>query len=323
MTAVLESPPPQKTTCTTADPGAVADFIASAHGICGRVEGLRSDRPITLSHVVMGPISLCTVRIPGELSFEAAPGPCFVVAHVMAGSMHLGADTHTEVCRAGDTVLAIRPGRTCRARLVDAEVSLTALTPDVLAEITGDLDRGPVRFTSGRPRSAPAAAQWQTAVDYVATTLADRVGAGGYEQVAAGAVRLLAATMLQVFPNTFADAGDVSVDTMDTWPPMLRRSVEFMHANCARDIGMTDVARALNVTPRAVQYLFRRHLDVSPMTYLRRIRLRRAHRDLMAADPAKDTVAAIAVRWGFAHTGRFSQAYRAEFGQAPSVTLRG
>lgn len=323
MTAVLESPPPQKTTCTTADPAAVADFIGSAHGICGRVEGLRSDRPITLSHVVMGPVSLCTARIPGELRFESAPAPCFVVTHVRSGTMHLGADTLAEACRAGDTVLAIRPGRPCRARLVDAEVSLTALTPDVLAEITGDLDRGPVRFTSGRPRSAPAAAQWQTAVDYVATTVADRAGAGGYDRVVAGAVRLLAATMLQVFPNTFADADDHSVDTMDTWPPMLRRAIEFMHANCARDIGMTDVARTLNVTPRAVQYLFRRHLDVSPMTYLRQIRLRRAHRDLMSADPAKDTVAAIAVRWGFAHTGRFSQAYRTEFGQSPSVTLRG
>jgi len=86
---------------------------------------------------------------------------------------------------------------------------------------------------------------------------------------------------------------------------------------------MGEVARALNVTPRAVQHMFRRHLDMSPMTYLRQIRLRRAHRDLLAGDPTRDTVAEIAIRWGFAHTGRFSQVYRTEFGQSPSVTLRG
>lgn len=322
MTAVLESPP-HSSTCTTADPEAVAAFIGSAHGIRGRVEGLRGERPITLSHVVMGPVSLCTARIPGELTFEADPAPCFVVTHLKSGTMQLGSDTHADTCVAGDVVLAIRPGRPCRAHLVDAEVSLTALTPAALAGITGDLDRGPVRFTSGRPRSAAAVSQWETAVDYVTTTLADRVGVGGSEVVLGGAVRLLAATMLQVFPNTYADAVDHAVDTLDTSPPLLRRAIEFMHANCTRDIGMTDVARALNVTPRAVQYMFRRHLDISPMTYLRQIRLRRAHRDLMAGDPARDTVAAIAIRWGFAHTGRFSQAYRAEFGQSPSVTLRG
>ncbi|MCV7021542.1 helix-turn-helix transcriptional regulator [Mycolicibacterium aichiense] len=86
---------------------------------------------------------------------------------------------------------------------------------------------------------------------------------------------------------------------------------------------MADIAAAINVTPRAVQYMFRRHLDTTPMAYLRRVRLDRAHRDLLAADPAHDTVSAIATRWGFAHTGRFSQVYRAEYGESPSVTLHG
>ena len=45
------------------------------------------------------------------------------------------------------------------------------------------------------------------------------------------------------------------------------------------------------------------------MAYLRRVRLDRAHRDLQAANPAVDTVTAIAVRWGFTHAGRFSVAY--------------
>ena len=58
------------------------------------------------------------------------------------------------------------------------------------------------------------------------------------------------------------------------------------------------------------------------MEYLRRVRLDRAHRDLQAADPAVDTVTAIAGRWGFTHAGRFSTAYKREFGTAPSETLR-
>jgi transcriptional regulator GlxA family with amidase domain len=104
--------------------------------------------------------------------------------------------------------------------------------------------------------------------------------------------------------------------------PGLRRSVAFIHENADSDIGLTEIAAAANLTPRAVQYMYRRHLGVTPLEYLRRVRLDLAHRDLQAADPAVDTVNSIAGRWGFSHAGRFSVAYRRVYGTQPSVTLR-
>src|SRR6478672_7521453 len=106
-------------------------------------------------------------------------------------------------------------------------------------------------------------------------------------------------------------------------PPMLRNAVAFIQENADADIGLDDIAAAVNVSPRSVQYAFRRNLGTTPLEYLRRVRLDRAHRDLKAADPARDTVTAIAGRWGFSHAGRFSLAYKAAFGTAPSDTLRG
>ena len=105
-------------------------------------------------------------------------------------------------------------------------------------------------------------------------------------------------------------------------PPILRRAVAFIHENADADIGLEDIAAAVNVSARSVQYAFRRHLNTTPLEYLRRVRLDRAHRDLKAADPANDTVTAIAGRWGFSHAGRFSLAYKAAFGTQPSATLR-
>jgi transcriptional regulator GlxA family with amidase domain len=105
-------------------------------------------------------------------------------------------------------------------------------------------------------------------------------------------------------------------------PPLLRRAVAFIHDNAQSDIGLGDIAAAVGVTPRSVQYMFRRHLGTTPLEYLRRLRLDRAHRDLQAADPAVDTVTAIAGRWGFTHAGRFSIAYKQAFGTEPSRTLR-
>ena len=105
-------------------------------------------------------------------------------------------------------------------------------------------------------------------------------------------------------------------------PPQLRRAVAFIQENAQNDIGLADIAAAVGVTPRSVQYMFRRHLGTTPLEYLRRLRLDRAHRDLQAADPSVDTVTAIAGRWGFSHAGRFSIAYKQVYGIKPSRTLR-
>ena len=111
-------------------------------------------------------------------------------------------------------------------------------------------------------------------------------------------------------------------ETPAAQPRTLRRAIAFIHENAHRDIGLRDIAAAISVTPRSVQYIFRRHLSTTSLEYLRRVRLDRAHRDLQAADPAVDTVMAIAGRWRFGHPGRFSIAYREAFGTPPSQTLR-
>lgn len=79
-----------------------------------------------------------------------------------------------------------------------------------------------------------------------------------------------------------------------------------------------DIAAAARLSPRGLQSAFQRDLDTSPLAYLRRIGLDGARHALLAADPtAGATVADTARRWGFAHLGRSSTAYRDMFGEYP------
>ncbi len=103
----------------------------------------------------------------------------------------------------------------------------------------------------------------------------------------------------------------------------VRRAVEAIRSDPARPFTPTDLARAAGASTRTLHDGFRRHLGTTPMAYLRLVRLGHAHDELRAADPAATTVAAVAHRWGFSHLGRFSQAYRREYGRSPSTTLRG
>ncbi|WP_326547001.1 helix-turn-helix transcriptional regulator [Mycolicibacterium sp. ND9-15] len=112
------------------------------------------------------------------------------------------------------------------------------------------------------------------------------------------------------------------VDPARVRSAVLRRAIAFINENAHREITLGDIADAVNVTPRSVQYAFRRHLGMTPLEYLRLVRLDCAHRELQTADPRSDTVMAIAGRWGFSHAGRFSDVYKRTFGTAPSETLR-
>lgn len=83
----------------------------------------------------------------------------------------------------------------------------------------------------------------------------------------------------------------------------------------------SEMAATAGVSVRRLQEGFRQYVGRTPSEYLTDIRLVRVRDDLLAADPG-DTVAAVALRWGFAHTGRFAAAYRTRFGTALSAALR-
>jgi len=60
---------------------------------------------------------------------------------------------------------------------------------------------------------------------------------------------------------------------------------------------------------------------MSPMKYVKQIRLESAQRALLAADNGSTTVTCVAMDHGFFQLGRFSADYRRAFGELPSVTL--
>lgn len=102
----------------------------------------------------------------------------------------------------------------------------------------------------------------------------------------------------------------------------VRRAVEAIRSDPARPFTPADLARLAGASTRTLHDGFRRHLDTTPMAYLRLVRLERAHAELRAADPSTTTVAAIAHRWGFGHLSRFSETHRRRYGRSPAVTLR-
>ncbi|WP_424990921.1 helix-turn-helix domain-containing protein [Fluviibacterium sp. S390] len=84
---------------------------------------------------------------------------------------------------------------------------------------------------------------------------------------------------------------------------------------------IVELCTAAGVSERTLQYAFRTHFGLSPMTYLRLLRLNRVRDILVDASPGTTSVTAIAMDHGFLHLGRFARDYKRLFGQSPSATL--
>jgi AraC-like DNA-binding protein len=105
-------------------------------------------------------------------------------------------------------------------------------------------------------------------------------------------------------------------------PRTVKRALDAMHAEPSQPYTVGDLAAIAGVGVRVLQESFRQHVGVSPLAYLRRLRLDGVHDELSRSDPWQANVSEVAHRWGFTHLGRFAGAYRARFGEPPSQTLR-
>lgn len=84
---------------------------------------------------------------------------------------------------------------------------------------------------------------------------------------------------------------------------------------------IADLCAALRVSRRSLQYSFNDVFGISPVKYLKIVRLNGARRDLRNAGSGFGLVQDVAARWGFWHLSHFAEDYRRLFLETPSRTL--
>lgn len=185
-------------------------------------------------------------------------------------------------------------------------------------ESTGVLRR-PLQFHSVVPMSPQMQQIWAATARWAAQTLTSE-GVSINPLLLEGVRRTVTSVLLATFPNTtMTDSFSVRPEGTSR---TVSRAMDYIDANAHTPLSLSDIAAACDVTPRGLHVAFQRHTDTTPMAYLRLTRLRYAHRDLQAADPASTTYGDIARRWGFHNTSRFVQTYLSVFGHHPATTLR-
>ncbi|WP_181776072.1 helix-turn-helix transcriptional regulator [Amycolatopsis pittospori] len=243
-----------------------------------------------------------------------------VLLRVLGGVLEIEDVTGDRRMLPGDVVAGPHPGHGYRTGMHGVRLQVTGIDLPLLTGTDPAQDGGVVERLQYEPVSPEKARRWCRTVDYL-TEMFSEPGVENGPLVLGAAGRLLAAVALDTFTGGAAET--CPRDSRDALPEVVRRGIAFLEANPDIDLGVADIARACRVSVRALQLAFRRHLDTTPMAYLRRVRLDRVRADLLDADPgAGATVTRIAAKWGFVDGSRFSAYYRETFGEAPSHTLR-
>jgi len=275
---------------------------------------------VTLEDVTIGMI---THTMEAEIDFpEGVRQPSVFQQQAQDGLAFTVAGSVVEM-RRGDAVM-LPPGRTCVVEwsglsALTTTLSLDALRRDALEFAPGSADTFRVDF--GRPLSAAAGQHWSATTQYVLSVVTRSPLLAAAPLARRELVWMINSAVLACFPNSTLDV-ETHTSSGDS-PLPLRRALSFIEEHAADPISLNEIARAAGLSPRGLQACFRRNLETTPLAYLRAVRMQRAHRDLVTADPTTGiNVAAVAARWGFTHLGRFATEYKRRFNAYPSQTLR-
>lgn len=312
---------PVITETTTSDAESAQALLASAYSE-GRVRfESTGDFVFGQRRQDFGELRVDDLRYSFHSEFDMNPLGCLLVLRVADGELGFEDVTgRRRLFRSGDVFLCAAPDEGYRAITHTRQAQAVGLDLSLVEEASGAAAGDVVRRFTREALPAREARMWRSSIDYVTRTLAGNEAATASPLVLGAAGRMVASATVAAFT---AGAVHAPAERPGGSAATVRRAVAFLEANPDLDLGVGDIAQACHSSVRALQLAFRRHLDTTPMAYLRRVRLDRVHADLRAADPATGaTITAIAARWGFADPSRFSAHYHRLYGETPRQTLR-
>lgn len=186
-----------------------------------------------------------------------------------------------------------------------------------MAELRGENALSQIRCGLEGPGSARDAATWRAVASLLVRESCSRSSAPRHPLLQKQLVRTAVAALAETHPlqtvNEIPSGGPPTTTAV-------RLVVSLINKQPAFPYQVSDLARCAGVSVRVLQEAFSRQLGTTPMSFLRDVRLRRAHDDLTSG--RTKTVAEAADRWGFTNLGRFAGQYRDMYGRLPSAALR-
>jgi len=271
---------------------AAKDFSTTAY-----VSGLR-----------IGSVSIGVIALGAAVSVEAiGTGNDAAMVLCLRGSGEMNVNGRVMPLHAQHG-LVVRPSGPIRARF-SADCLRMVITFES-HHLDEALAAGSSSFELGNPALRP----WFEYVQFILSSRAT-IAAIAQEPVVRKRVEDLLVALLRGVCVPVLSAGANSDFTVDRW---VRRAEAYIRAHAADIGGLAEIAEAAGASERTLQASFKNHYKVSPMLFLRNLRLDDARERILSGSTVSDA----ALASGFSHLGRFARYYAERFGDLPSSNAR-
>lgn len=291
------------------------------------VQGPRQKLDAEMDHLALGSASINRLRYGANVTIEPETLDDFLLVQIPL--------TGTAKIRCGNDSLISTPNR---ASVLTPSLSVHMQWQGICDQLIVKLERQllesvcsanlghalprPIEFKLGMDLTKDGGLAWRQLITFL-TTSHFITGANLHRVFTRQIEQLLASTLLTLQPNNYSEILTNPAPTPDL--PYIRRAEDYIQANCHRPITMEDLSRHAHISTRSLYKGFQEHRGTTPMGYLRRVRLHKVRETLLQARQTGQSVSVtqVALEWGFSHLGHFTQAYRKQFNELPSQTLRG
>lgn len=289
------------------------------------VRGPLDDFVLQLRMTELPGLSLGHIQFGVDIAVAAPPPSSYVVCFAPRGAIDVRSGSDVQVVWGSRGAVVDpqhityfenwRPGSELVSLRLEREILERKLTA-----LTGQAPAKPIRFDLNLDTTSR---QTSSLVRALQLLRAESLAPGGLSAGSAAASVLtdvVATSLLVCQPHNYSE---LLAERGKPCPPRTIREARDMVEQDPMSVRtVVEWAAAAHISVRSLEEGFQRYLDTTPMSYLRQVRLARAHADLLRADPREHTVAGIAHRWGFLHLGRFSSVYRARYGVLPAESLK-
>jgi AraC family transcriptional regulator, ethanolamine operon transcriptional activator len=102
----------------------------------------------------------------------------------------------------------------------------------------------------------------------------------------------------------------------------VERAREYIELQLTEPLPLSELCRHAHVQARSLEYGFREITGLSPITYIKSLRLNAVRKTLLNARTPERSISEVALDYGFWHLSQFAVDYRKFFGETPTATRR-
>lgn len=305
----------------TDDPQTARRFIASVFSPHSQ-SVLAGDLAVRMHYAALPSVGVAMLDYGAHVRVETALQTWFGAVHALRGGFTV-TGPNGRVVAGPQTAVMLSPTQQITLEFA-ADCTILVVKMDRIAveraavAALGQPLEAPLEFACAMPLEAPGIGSFWRLAALLVRELADPASALTRGQASLDFEQLMLRALLAVQPREDAAEGPARLRLA---PRYVKQAEAYMLEHADEPLTLETLCAVTGVSRRTLYGGFRQYRGVSPMAYLKNIRLERVRRDLLAAR-AGARVTDIALHWGFSQLGRFAVDYRARFGERPSDTLK-